>query len=133
MNRKNLHLLLSSIIVVLAGLAYGGYPTGFIPYFFGFEVEALGLKQILRAVMGIYLGVGIFWLIGCYKKTYWKAATLSNILFMGGISLGRIVSMLFDGVSIQFTIALLLELLFFVWGCFNLKVYQYSLYILNNR
>jgi hypothetical protein len=120
---KNLHLLLSSVIVIFAGLAYGGYPEKSTPFLFGFEVEALGLSQILRAVMGIYLGLGLFWLIGCYKEKYWKGATLSNICFMGGISFGRLVSMLFDGFSLPFTIALLLELLFFGWGWYNLKNY----------
>jgi hypothetical protein len=43
---------------------------------------------------------------------------------MGGISLGRIVSTLFDGVSTMFTPALILELLFFVWGLYNLNKYS---------
>jgi len=123
---KNLHLLLSSIIVIFAGLAYGGYPEKLAPFLFGFEVEALGLSQILRAVMGIYFGLGLFWLTGCFKETYWKGATLSNMFFMGGISLGRLVSMLFDGFSLPFTIALLLELLFLGWGWYNLKNYSNS-------
>lgn len=121
---KNLHLLLSSIIVIFAGLAYGGYPEKFAPFLYGFEVETLGLSQILRAVMGIYFGLGLFWLIACFKETYWKGATLSNMFFMGGISLGRVVSMLFDGFSLPFAIALLLELLFLGWGWHNLKNYS---------
>lgn len=74
--------------------------------------------------MGIYIGIGIFWLLGAFKSKLWWAATLSNALFMGGISLGRIISTLFDGVSLLFTPALLLELLFFVWAMYNLKSYK---------
>ncbi len=121
---KNSHLLLSAIVVILAGLVYGGYPAYFMPLIFGFEANALDLKNILRAVMGIYIGIGIFWLIGVKKPDFWKAATLSNVLFMGGIAFGRIVSTLFDGVSTLFTPALILELLFFVWGLYNLKNYN---------
>lgn len=118
---KNLHLWLSGIIVIIAGVVYGGYPSYLIPLIFGFEVNALDLQNILRAVMGIYIGIGAFWLLGASKPAYWKSATICNLLFMGGISFGRIVSTLFDGVSVLLTPALILELLFFGWGLYNLK------------
>ena len=120
---KNLNLLLSGLIVIIAGLVYGGHPTLLMPKILGFEVEALELKNMLRAVMGIYLGIGVFWLMGALRPQLWSAATLSNVLFMGGISFGRIVSTVFDGVSVLFTPALLLELLFFGWGLYNLTRY----------
>lgn len=120
---KNLNLLLSGIIVIIAGFVYGGHPSYLMPLILDYEVEALELKNMLRAVMGIYMGIGIFWLIGAYRTKIWYAATLSNVLFMGGISFGRIVSTIFDGVSIPFTPALILELLFFAWGLYNLKKY----------
>ncbi len=118
---KNLNLLLSGIVVIIAGVVYGGHPSYIMPILLDYQVEALELKNMLRAVMGIYLGIGIFWLLGAYKSKLWYAATLSNVLFMGGISFGRIVSTVFDGVSIPFTPALILELLFFIWGVYNLK------------
>lgn len=124
---KNLHLVLSGIIVIIAGCVYGGHPTYLMPLILDYQVDALELKNMLRAVMGIYLGIGVFWLLGANKPKLWYAATLSNILFMGGISFGRIVSTIFDGVSIPFTPALLLELLFFGWGLYNLKTDANSL------
>lgn len=120
---KNLNLLLSGIIVIIAGCVYGGHPSYLMPLLLDYQVEALELKNMLRAVMGIYMGIGIFWLLGAYKSKLWYAATLSNVLFMGGISFGRIVSTVFDGVSIPFTPALILELLFFMWGLYHLKKY----------
>lgn len=123
--RKNMNLGLSGIIVIIAGCVYGGHPSYLMPLILDFQVEALELKNMLRAVMGIYIGIGIFWLLGAYKEKLWYAATLSNVLFMGGISLGRIISTLFDGVSLQFTPALVLELLFFGWGLYNLRRYPY--------
>ena len=119
--KKNLHLFLSGIIVIIAGVVYGGYPTYLMPLILDFQVEALELKNMLRAIMGIYMGIGMFWLMGAYNAKLWYAATLSNVLFMGGISFGRIVSTIFDGVSVQFTTALILELLFFFWGLYNLR------------
>lgn len=125
---KNLNLLLSGIIVIIAGCVYGGHPSYLMPLLLDYQVEALELKNMLRAVMGIYLGIGVFWLLGAYRSKLWYAATLSNVLFMGGISFGRIVSTIFDGVSIPFTPALILELLFFAWGVYNLKRFQNLVY-----
>lgn len=121
---KGLHLLISGVIVICAGLVYGGHPSLVIPVLLDFKVDALDLKNMLRAVMGIYIGIGVFWLIGSFRSKFWYGATLCNVLFMGGISLGRIMSSLFDGISGPFTPALLLELLFFGWGIYNLKKYQ---------
>ena len=121
---KNLNLLLSAVIVIIAGLVYGAYPTFVMPELLGFQVVDLELKNMLRAVMGIYMGVGLYWLFGALNPKFWYGATVCNVLFMGGISLGRIVSTLFDGVSPLFTPALVLELLFFGWGLYNLKKYK---------
>lgn len=122
-NPKNLNLLLSGVIVIIAGIVYGGHPTYIMPELLGFEVVDLELKNMLRAVMGIYMGVGLFWILGSHKTKLWYGATLSNMLFMGGISFGRIISTIFDGVSPLFTPALFLELIFFGWGFYNLKKY----------
>ncbi|TVZ17278.1 DUF4345 domain-containing protein [Maribacter sp. MAR_2009_72] len=120
---KHLNLLLSGIIVIIAGLVYGGHPTVLIPLILDYEVESLELMNMLRAIMGIYVGIGVFWLIGAYNAKVWYSATLCNVLFMGGISFGRIISTLLDGISTPFTPALLLELLFLGWGIYNLKRY----------
>ncbi|WP_405381424.1 DUF4345 domain-containing protein [Maribacter sp. LLG6340-A2] len=121
---KHLNLLVSGIIVICAGLVYGGHPTVLMPMILDYEVDSLELMNMLRAVMGIYIGIGIFWLIGAYNEKVWYSATLCNVLFMGGISFGRIISTIFDGLSTPFTPALFLELVFFGWGLFNLKRYR---------
>ena len=122
--QKNLHLSLSGIIVICAGIVYGGNPSYVMPIVLDFQVNSLELKNMLRAVMGIYIGIGMFWLLGATKEKLWYAATLSNVLFMGGISFGRIISTVFDGISTPFTPALILEVLFFGWGLFNLRKYR---------
>lgn len=60
---KNLHLFLSGSIVIIAGCVYGGHPSYLMPIILDFQVEALELKNMLRAVMGIYIGIGTFWLV----------------------------------------------------------------------
>lgn len=118
---KKLHLVLSSFIVILVGFIYGVNPGEILSYVFGFEVESLELKNIFRASMGLYLAIGIFWIVGILKPKYWQTATLTNIIFMGGLAFGRIVSTVFDGVSPQFTVGLVLELFFMFWGIYNLN------------
>ena len=74
--------------------------------------------------MGLYLGFAIYWIIGVLKPHHWKNATLSNIVFMGGLSFGRILSTILDGISIQYSIGLFLELMVMFWGMYNLKKYN---------
>lgn len=73
---KNLNLVLSGIIVIIAGFVYGGHPTVIMPELLGFEVVDLELKNMLRAVMGIYLGVGLYWIIAAFKPEIWYGATV---------------------------------------------------------
>lgn len=120
---KNLQLLLSAVIVISVSFVYGGNPSTFLPYVFGFDVVDIDLKNIFRAIMGLYLAFGGYWVLGILKPEHWRNATITNILFMGGLSFGRIVSTLFDGVSPQFMVGLVLEIIFFFWGLSNLKSY----------
>jgi hypothetical protein len=51
-----------------------------------------------------------------------------NIVFMGGLAAGRLLSLVVDGVpSLYFLAGLLVELLFAFWGLRNLKKYKNSL------
>ncbi|WP_103072595.1 DUF4345 domain-containing protein [Aquimarina sediminis] len=123
---KNLHLGVSATIVFGVALIYGFNPNRILPLFFDFTVDNLELKNIFRAVMGLYIGFAIYWIIGIRKSEYWKNATISNVIFMGGLVFGRLLSTILDGVSIQFTFALILELIGMIWGIYNLKKVSYS-------
>ena len=111
---------MSAIVIIVVALMYGGNPGKILPLIFDFEVENVALKNIFRAIMGLYLAFGIFWIIGAFKKNYWEIATLTNVLFMGGLAFGRVVSFVFDGVSNQYILGLILELIFLFWGLYNL-------------
>ena len=112
---------ISALIVITVGLLYGLAPSKFMPLVFNFNVESLELKNMLRAIMGLYLGFGIFWIIGTVKPSQWRTATLANVIFMGGLAIGRIISIVVDGISEQYMIGLALEVLLMVWGVWNLK------------
>lgn len=99
MNQKNLHLLLSVAIVIPAAIFYGWNPEHVLPFFFDFEVKTTDLKSVFRAIMGLYLSFSLLWILGIVKPNFWKAATLSNGLFMSGIALGRLLSLFIDGKS----------------------------------
>lgn len=122
----NLNLFISAIVVILAGLVYGGAPSTFLPGFLGIEPRELELKNILRSIMGIYWGFAAYWLLGGFRKDHWKGATASNVFFMGGLGFGRILSTIIDGVSVPFTGGLVLELFMMGWSLFNLSKFKAS-------
>ncbi|MEI9911962.1 MAG: DUF4345 family protein [Bacteroidota bacterium] len=43
-------------------------------------------------------GYGDNLVTGIFKKQYWQAATISNIVFMGGLAAGRLISFIIDGI-----------------------------------
>ena len=50
-------------------LLYGGNPAVSMPNFYGIEIDTINLSNILRAVMGLYIALCIFWVIGArYEK-----------------------------------------------------------------
>lgn len=121
---KNLHLLISSTVVILAALVYGFNPSTILPRVFDFEVDSLELKNIFRALMGLYLAFSFYWVLGSLRPKLWKAATLSNILFMGGLGFGRLISLMFDGFSIQYGIGMMLEFMMMFWGLYNINFFK---------
>ena len=67
-----------------------------------------------------------FWSIAIIKPKFWITATITNILFMGGLATGRLVSVVVDGApSIYFLMGLILECALTFWGLRNLKKYEY--------
>lgn len=118
---EKVHLGISAGIVIGVSFVYGFNPAKILPLVFDFTVENLELKNIFRAIMGLYIGFGVFWIIGLLKPYYREAALISNIIFMGGLAFGRGISTLFDGISAQYTMGMLLEFLFMIWGIYNLK------------
>jgi len=123
--RKNLHLILSAIAVLIVGITYGLYPDTFLPLFFDFSVETTDLNHVFRAMMGSYFALGMYWGLGAFFPKYWRGATYTVVFFMGGLAAGRLLSIGIDGIpSLAFTVGTVLEIVFVFWGIYNLKVYK---------
>lgn len=123
---QNLQLIISASIVIIVGLAYGVIPNTILPFLFNIEIHSIELQNIFRAMMGLYLAMGLFLILGAKYSKYWRVATLISVMFTAGLAVGRIISTLFDGFSPFFTLALVVELALMVWGIFNLKSQKYS-------
>ena len=122
---KKIHLLISVFFIIPIGLTYGLYPKIILSELFDFTVSTTDLSNVFRALMGLYLGMAGFWIAGIVKPKFWKVATITNVIFMGGLALGRLLSLFLDGIpSIYFSIGLIIEILLALWGIVNLKKYQ---------
>lgn len=119
---KNLHLIVSALIVIPVAFAYGIIPEKVLPVFLDFKVETTDLNNVFRAIMGLYLAFSVLWILGIFKSNYWYAATLSNMLFMLGLACGRIVSLIVDGIpSIVFFVGTIGELILALYGVYQLN------------
>lgn len=115
------HLLTSSTVILIVALLYGVVPGTTLPYLFNFEANSTELRNVFRATMGLYLGFAGYWLYAVIHPAHRRNATLSCIIFMGGLAVGRVISTVADGFSAPFTFGLLLEIFFLAWGIRNLQ------------
>ncbi|HEX8576011.1 MAG TPA: DUF4345 domain-containing protein [Flavobacterium sp.] len=131
MINKNCHLVISALILIPIALAYGTSPDNFfglgpdLSNVFDFKIETIDLKNILMAIMGLYFAMITLWITGIFNRNYWLTATITNVLFMYGLGLGRLISILYDGMpSLHFFLGMFAEFLFASWGVYNLKKYK---------
>jgi len=90
-------LFLASFTVAAIALGYGVSPRWFAQTLLGVNELDVNFTHILRAVMGLYLGLATFWLVGAFNKQYRNVALVILMIFSGGLVLGRILSFLVDG------------------------------------
>ncbi|MGL2963127.1 DUF4345 domain-containing protein [Flavobacterium sp. RSB2_4_14] len=91
---KNLHLIISILIVIPVGCIYGFQPN----LLFDVSLNTIDEATIFKAITGLYLAFATLWIIGIFKPSFWKIATVSNLIFMLGLGFGRIISIGFDGI-----------------------------------
>jgi hypothetical protein len=115
---KNLHLIISSIIVFPGAIIYG-FQSDLL---FDAPINTMDQATIFKAVMGLYLGFGSLWITGIFRTKYWKTATISNMLFMLGLGFGRIISLIVDGIpSTIFVLGLFGELILGFYALYTLR------------
>jgi len=93
---KNIHLLISTVIVIPTGIIYGS--PSVLPDHLDIEVKTIDLANMLKAIMFLYLGIAVIWILGMCKPKYWTAATQLNLLFMMALAMGRSLSVSLDGI-----------------------------------
>lgn len=91
---KRVHLIVSVIVVIPIGIIYG---SSMISQFLNIQVETIDLANQMKAIMFLYLGMSLIWLLGIFKNDYWQFATQLNAIFMLSLATGRMISMIFDG------------------------------------
>jgi hypothetical protein len=116
--QKNLHLYISIPVVAVAALVYGFQPD----FLFEMSAQTTDESNIYKAIMGLYFCFAVFWYIGLKQTSYWKAATISNMLFMFGLGLGRLISFVTDGFpSVSLILGAVGELTLAVYAYWQLK------------
>ncbi|RPI89045.1 MAG: DUF4345 domain-containing protein [Planctomycetaceae bacterium] len=97
MKIKQLFLIVSFLTVSIIALLYGVSPTSFAATFLNVAALPVDFAHILRAVMTLYLALGLFWLFAAFNQRYRNVAVLTTVIFAGGLFIGRLVSLLVDG------------------------------------
>ncbi len=116
--KKNLHLIISILIVIPAAFVYGFRPNLVL----NVAVNTIDEQNILKAIMGMYLAFASLWISGIINLKFWKTATISNMLFMLGLGFGRIISIISDGTpSTIFVLGIIGELVLGIYALIQLK------------
>jgi hypothetical protein len=121
---KNAHLIAALVVVVPVALGYGFLPSFPAWGYLDIPFTHTDVPNIFRAQMGLYLGCCYLWYLGMIKSNFWAPATYSLMLFMGGLGLGRLLSLLLDGMPSAL----------FLWGTFaELGLASYAFYQLKKH
>ena len=96
-NYRKVYLWVSAIGLIPVALSYGVVPELSMNWLFGITVEVPNEAHIFRGVMGLYLALVMLWILGATNENYERAAILSEIFFMSGLAVGRLLSVLVDG------------------------------------
>lgn len=95
---KQYFLIISFLTVSSIALIYGISPIWFARTFLGMDTLDLNFAHILRAVMCLYLALGIFWLVCAFRPKWRAVALLTVLIFCSGLVIGRYISFMVDGL-----------------------------------
>jgi len=120
--KESFFLVFVAIGVFSVSLGYGFLPSLTMPFLYDIEVTNTNLLNILRAISGLYVALVSFWILGAYNSNIQLPALWSLTIFMTGLALGRVVSILIDGLpSPIFIFYLFIEIIFGLIGYALLK------------
>ena len=113
MTKESFFLVFVAIGVFSVSLGYGFLPNLTMPFLYDIDVTNTNLSNIFRAISGLYIAFVTFWILGAYNSNLQLPALWSLTIFMTGIALGRIASILIDGLASPiFIFYLFLEIIF---------------------
>jgi hypothetical protein len=110
-------LVLTAVGLLPIALSYGAVPKNSLDWLFGIGIDGTNDTHIFRAIMGLYIALSAFWLLGAYSEKLTLPALYSLTVFMFGLAGGRILSLLVDGMPHWLLVVyFILEILFGVVG-----------------
>ena len=98
MKPQSIFLLVSVVGLTPIALSYGYAPVISLNYLFEIDASPNNVTHIFRAVMGLYLALALFWVLGALFKKYRLPALYSLVVFMLGLAAGRVISLVLDGM-----------------------------------
>ena len=128
MNKESIFLILVGIGLIPLGITYGTHPLfSLLPISFLDEVEinSVDHANIFSGIMGLYITMALFWILGAFNKSLTIPALWSLIIFMTGIGAGRAISLVTDGIpSNPYLLFLFCEVIFASIGLVFIKTYK---------
>lgn len=88
-----IHLIISVLIVFPVSIVYGFEPQSQ----FDISLNTIDEHNFFKAIMGLYIGFSILWILGIFNTKYFRTALISNMIFMLGLGVGRLLSLFLDG------------------------------------
>jgi len=82
---KKYYLIFAFVSVSVIGLLYGVCPKWFARTFLEISDLNPDIAHILRAVMCLYLALGVFWLYSAFNDNYSNVALITVLIFAGGL------------------------------------------------
>ena len=116
------YLLFSAAGLFVIALSYGIDPKAVLPKALDITVDGTDLTHIFRAIMGLYLGMIVLWVLGAFRESLTRTAVIAEVVFMFGLAFGRVLSIIVDGVpSALLVVYTVLEVAMGLWGVLVLK------------
>ena len=94
---KKYFLIFAFVAVWIIAILYWISPAWFAQTFLNIPAMSVDVAHILRAIMGLDLGFGLFWLCSAFNNRHRNTAVLTTEIFAGGLVTGRLISLLADG------------------------------------
>jgi hypothetical protein len=118
---KKIYLSVTAVTLLLLGLVFSLAPAAYAAGL-GADLSNPGLLHVMRAFGGFYLGFAAFLGLALYRKNWMDTAIMAVVLVMAGVIVGRLASLMMDGLpGPRLWLSLGIELIFAVWGLIILR------------